>query len=154
MTEVSRSGGHRSKYSPGTVYAIPLGPEQFVAARRHHDALAVLSRVFSRQPNIADVVDCRVAFFGHCVSTAIKSGRWKVIGKWPNDSEDFLQDPMTYSEDVLSPGSFRLVGRRDLIKTTPLGIVGLDPFVMDSLPEHFEERIRRKIQDGLFERIL
>ncbi|MCX7399009.1 MAG: hypothetical protein NT138_15195 [Planctomycetales bacterium] len=111
----------------------------------------MLRKLFRSTPTLEEVLNVPTAFFGHTVETCFKDGSWPKIGKWPNIRKDQFRDPPTYTEDILSPGRFNILGGRDMVRGTVRDTIGLDPFVMDVDPEDFIKRIEKKVEFGIIE---
>lgn len=136
-----RLGGPRL-LKPGDVVAIPVGKSQFAYARKYWPvSLGILDI-----PPTSDLLDLekikgneKPVFFMEYYEPTDKPD-WIFLGKWEFESQEASASPKVYVEDVIKPGTFRILDRGKMYAATREEIAGLEKHGLKS-PSSIRKRI-------------
>lgn len=126
----------------GDVVAIPVGKSQFAYARKYWPvSLGILD--ITPTPDLIGLEKIKkhekpVLFMEYC--EPIDHPDWIFLGKWEFESQEASASPKVYVEDVIKPGTFRILDRGKMYAATKEEVAGLEKHGLKS-PSSVRKRI-------------
>lgn len=152
---VKKSG--KQKLKLGTIVAIPLPSRKFAFAKLFKGLnFGVYDFVSSKIEPVDDVTNHKIAFFQPAVDSAVKSGKWPIIGEEPFPDEDSAWGPPKaagiFAGQKIDPLKIRITHKDMLRPATPKDIAGLDIDFLVEAPDDLVEIIVDRLIKGEHEK--
>jgi hypothetical protein len=152
---MARNAG-KQKPKLGSIIAIPLPGKKFAFAKLFKDlTLGVYDLVSNKIEPVENVLKHKTSFFQAVVDTAIKSGKWPIIGEDPFPNEDAAWAPPKVTGVLIGkkvdPLKLRLVHKMTHRPVTPKEAAGLDIAFLSEDPDEFVEIVVDRLIKGQHE---
>jgi hypothetical protein len=131
----------------GDIVRIPLRYGRYAYGRIYNDTVVGLYSCITKKPCSADeIAEKEIVFYAGVFDTAIKSGKWKIIGSKPFAENEDSWPPPQYIQDIINPDKYQIYYKGEIRPASPEEIKGLDRAVIYK-PEQLVEQIENELTE-------